>query len=100
MSGLEFFFKFNKRVGKFWCCLHVKCLQIGGSRVNFFLEKNKRACLLIREPRVSALMNDNVSIVLCPQKKYNKTLKMFESILQAAGSLIECLYVIDILTLK
>ena len=33
--GWNFFFKFNKRVGKIWCCLPVKCPQIGESRLDF-----------------------------------------------------------------
>ena len=55
LIGWNFFFKFNKRVGKIWCCLPVKCPQIRASRVAFFLEKNKRACLFIRELRVGKL---------------------------------------------
>ena len=31
------------------CCLPKKCPQIIASRVDVFLEKNKRACSLIRE---------------------------------------------------
>ena len=42
----------NKRVSKLWCCLPIKCSQIKMSRVDFFLEKNKRECLFIRELRV------------------------------------------------
>ena len=59
--GWNFFFKFNKRVGKIWCCLPVKCPQVKASRVDFFfLEKNRRACLFIRELRVL-----NVYIFVC-----------------------------------
>ena len=46
--GWNFFFKFDKRVGKIWCCLPVKCPQVRASRVDFFFLKRigEHACLL------------------------------------------------------
>ena len=53
MGRLELLFKFNKRVGKSWCCLTTKWPQVIASRMEYLLENNRQACLFIRDLRVT-----------------------------------------------